>query len=67
MRGRFAAAVVLSLWIRDETGAIIDVPLPVSTKIVADQIPALRPLAAFLGRPEGDSRPTSPDGESSTV
>ncbi len=35
----------------------IAVPLPASIKIVADEIPALRALAAFLDRPENPRRP----------
>ena len=44
-------AIVVWFWIWGVAGAIIAVPLLASVKIVADQLPALSPLSAFLGRP----------------
>ena len=45
-------AIVIWFWIWGVAGAIIAVPLLASIKIVADELPALRALSAFLDRPE---------------
>ena len=60
-------AIVVWFWIWGVAGAIIAVPLLASVKIIADQLPVLAPLSAFLGRPvverprsEAETRPTMP-------
>lgn len=58
--------IVVWFWIWGVLGAIIAVPLLATTKIIADQLPVLTPLAAFLGRP--DKRPhAESDGEAETA
>ena len=59
-------AIVVWFWIWGVAGAIIAVPLLASIKIIADQIPAMAPLSAFLGQPivdrpapETETKPTS--------
>lgn len=59
--------IVVWFWIWGVLGAIIAVPLLASTKIIADQLPVLSPLAAFLGRPDGRRHPTESDGETETA
>jgi len=49
-------SIVVWFWIWGVLGAIIAVPLLASTKIIAEQLPVLSPLAAFLGRPDGRKR-----------
>jgi predicted PurR-regulated permease PerM len=49
--------VVCWYWLWGVPGALLAVPLLVCVKLACEQVPALRPAARLLGRPEREARP----------